>query len=43
MIVRKLLWTGIYSGLGAAATVAARKTAETIWRAARGEEPPIKQ
>lgn len=43
MIVRKLLWTAIYSGLGAAATVAARKSAETIWRTARGEEPPIKQ
>ena len=42
MIVRKLLWTSIYSGLGAAATIAARKSAEAIWRAARGEEPPVK-
>jgi hypothetical protein len=43
VIVRKLLWTGIHSGLGAAATIAARKSAEAIWRAARGEAPPAKQ
>ena len=40
-MIRKALWTAIYSGLGAAATVAARKTAEHVWRLARGEEPPI--
>ncbi|HSP72268.1 MAG TPA: hypothetical protein VLN26_07865 [Gaiellaceae bacterium] len=41
-MIRRLLWTGIYSSVGAAATVAARKTAETVWRLARGEEPPVR-
>lgn len=42
-MIRRLLWTGIYSSFGAAATVAARKTAESVWRLARGEEPPVRR
>ena len=42
-MLRKLLWTGLYASLAAAATVAARRTASTIWRVATGEEPPVKK
>jgi hypothetical protein len=42
-MLRKLLWTGIYAGLGAGATVAARRAATGLWRAATGEEPPVKR
>jgi len=43
MLLRKLLWTGLYAGLGAAATMAARGAASGIWRVATGEEPPAKK
>jgi hypothetical protein len=43
VVLRKLLWTGLYAGLGAAATVAARRTASRIWRLATGEDPPTKR
>jgi hypothetical protein len=39
-MLRKLLWTGLYAALGAAATIGARRTATSIWRLATGEEPP---
>jgi hypothetical protein len=42
-VLRKLLWTGLYGGLGAAATMAARRTASKIWHLATGEAPPIKR
>jgi hypothetical protein len=42
-MLRKLLWTGLYGGLGAAATMAARRTASKIWHIATGEQPPIKR
>jgi hypothetical protein len=42
-MLRKLLWTGLYSGLGAGATIMARRTASSIWRVATGEEPPTKK
>jgi hypothetical protein len=42
-MLRKLLWTGLYAGLGAAATMASRRTASSIWRIATGEEPPTKK
>jgi len=42
-MLRKLLWTGLYAGLGAAATMGARRTASSIWRLATGEEPPAKK
>jgi len=43
MMLRKVLWTGLYAGLGAVATVAARRTASKIWRVGTGEEPPSKR
>jgi len=42
-MLRRLLWTGLYASLAAAATIAARKAASGIWRVATGEEPPIKK
>jgi hypothetical protein len=42
-MLRKLLWTGLYAGLGAVATMGARRTATSIWRLATGEEPPVKK
>ena len=42
-MLRKLTWTLLYAGLGAAATMVARRTASQIWRIATGEEPPIKK
>jgi hypothetical protein len=40
-MLRKLLWTGLYTALAAGATVVARKSAATIWRLATGEPPPV--
>jgi hypothetical protein len=42
-MLRKLMWTGLYAGLGAAATMAARRAASSIWRLATGEQPPTKK
>ena len=42
-MLRKLLWTALYSVLGAAATIAARTAASRIWRIATGEQPPAKK
>jgi hypothetical protein len=42
-MLRKILWSTLYAGLGAAATMGARRAATTIWRAATGEEPPVKR
>jgi hypothetical protein len=42
-MLRKALWTGLYGGIGAASTVAARRVASKIWRVATGEEPPTKK
>ena len=42
-MLRKILWSGLYAGLGAAATVGARRAASSIWRLATGEEPPAKR
>lgn len=39
-MLRKMLWTALYAGLGALATLLARKTAIRIWRIGTGEEPP---
>ena len=43
MVLRKVMWTGLYAALGAAATMAARRAASRIWRIATGEEPPAKK
>jgi len=42
-VLRKLLWTGLYAALGAAATIVARTVASRIWRVATGEQPPAKK
>jgi hypothetical protein len=42
-MLRKLLWTGLYGAIGAAATMAARRSASAIWRIATGEQPPAKK
>jgi len=42
-MLRKLLWSALYAGLGAAATMAARRAASQLWRVATGEAPPVKK
>jgi hypothetical protein len=42
-VLRKLLWTGLYAGLGAGATMVARRAASKIWQVATGEPPPVKR
>ena len=42
-MLRKALWTGLYGALGAAASMAARRTASHVWRTVTGEEPPTKK
>ena len=42
-MLRRLIWTGLYASLAAAATLAARKSASAIWRVATGEEPPVRR
>ena len=42
-MLRKILWSGLYATLGAAATMAARRAASSIWRIATGEQPPTKK
>lgn len=43
MVLRKIMWTGLYAGLGAASTMAARRLASKIWRVTTGEAPPVKK
>jgi hypothetical protein len=43
MLIRRLLWTALYAGLGALATMAARRVASKIWKATTGDEPPTKK
>jgi len=42
-MLRRLMWAGLYAGLGAAATMGARRAASSIWRIATGEQPPTKK
>ena len=42
-MVRKILWSGLYAGLAAAATMSARRAATSVWRLATGEDPPAKR
>ena len=42
-MLSKLMWTGLYAAIAAAATVAARAVASKIWRIATGEAPPVKK
>jgi hypothetical protein len=42
-MLRKAMWSGLYAGLGAAATMASRRLASKIWHVATGEEPPTRK
>jgi hypothetical protein len=42
-MLRKILWGGLYASAGAAAALASRRAASSIWRLATGEEPPAKR
>lgn len=42
-MLRKILWTSLYAGLAAVATMTARRAATSVWRLATGEEPPVKR
>ena len=42
-MLRKLLWTALYSVLATLATLAARKVAERLYRILTGETPPAKK
>jgi hypothetical protein len=42
-MLRKLMWSGLYAALAAAATMGARRVASKIWRVATGEAPPTKK
>jgi hypothetical protein len=42
-VLRKLLWSGLYTGAAAGAAVAARKVAAGVWRLTTGEDPPTKR
>jgi hypothetical protein len=43
LVLRKLIWTGLYAGITALAAMMARKTAGRLWRIATGEEPPARK
>ena len=43
MILRKLLWTGLYAAVTAVAAVVARRVATKVWHVATGETPPVKK
>jgi len=40
---KRLLWMGLTAGLGAVATLGARRLASTVWRTVTGETPPAKK
>jgi Protein of unknown function (DUF4235) len=42
-MLRKILWSLLYGGLAALATLIARKAATRIWQVATGETPPAKK
>jgi hypothetical protein len=37
------MWSGLYAGLAAGATMGARRLASKIWRVTTGEAPPAKK
>ncbi|HEV2923222.1 MAG TPA: hypothetical protein VGW98_04250 [Solirubrobacteraceae bacterium] len=39
-MVKRLMWTGLLAGLGAAASVAVQRVAALIWKRVFDEEPP---
>jgi hypothetical protein len=42
-VIRRLMWTGLYAGLGALAALATRNLAVRLWQIVTGEEPPVKR
>ena len=42
-MLRKLLWSALYGGIGALATIASRRGAARVWKSFTGEEPPTKK
>lgn len=40
MLLRRLMWKGLYAGIAAGATIVARKAAARIWQKTTGERPP---
>jgi hypothetical protein len=39
-MVKRLMWSGLLAGLGAAASIITTKLATLIWRRLFGEDPP---
>jgi hypothetical protein len=39
-MVKRLMWSGLLAGLGAAASVAVQRVAALIWKRVFDEEPP---
>jgi hypothetical protein len=39
-MVKRLMWSGLLAGLGAAASVAVHRVAALIWKRVFDEEPP---
>ncbi|HWW90067.1 MAG TPA: hypothetical protein VNY35_04725 [Solirubrobacteraceae bacterium] len=39
-MVKRLMWSGLLAGLGAAASVAVHRTAAFVWKRVFDEEPP---
>jgi hypothetical protein len=42
-MLRKLLWSGLYTAVAAGAAIVARTVASKIWRTVTGEEPPVQK
>jgi hypothetical protein len=42
-MLRKLLWSILYTGIAAGFALAARQAASAAWRLATGESPPAKR
>ena len=39
-MVKRLMWSGLLAGLGAAASIGVQRLATLVWRRAFHEEPP---
>ncbi|MGH2888729.1 MAG: hypothetical protein ACRDNJ_03775 [Solirubrobacteraceae bacterium] len=39
-LVKRLLWSGLLTGIGALATLASTRVATMVWMRVFGEEPP---
>jgi hypothetical protein len=40
IMLRKLLWSGLYAGIAAGTALASQRLAVTAWRLATGDHPP---